>query len=378
MNNPKLVRLEGGYLKGRRPREAGCNARLPVHGQAVREPYAQLHLDDGSSAAAYSALNQDAAQSLLGKSLDELISVEQGVSPLARRIELPLWDLLGKRAGKAVYQLLAERSGGLTAQPLRVPCYDTTLYFDDLHLADDAAGARLIAAEARAGYEHGHRAFKIKVGRGALHMPLEEGTRRDIAVIRAVREAVGPGLPLMIDANNGYNVNLVKRVLSETADCDIYWLEEAFHEDRVLYRHLRDWMEAQGLQVLIADGEGQADPDLVDWARAGVIDVIQYDIRGFGFSNWVQAGLQFDHWQIKSAPHNYGCAFGAYAACHLAGYIQGFTMAEWDQIDLEGLDASSYVLQEGIVQVPAAPGFGLDIDQKLFQASVQAEGFIVS
>ena len=36
-----------------------------------------------------------------------------------------------------------------------------------------AAAADLIAAEARAGYERGHRAFKIKIGRGARHLPLE-------------------------------------------------------------------------------------------------------------------------------------------------------------------------------------------------------------
>ena len=36
-------------------------------------------------------------------------------------------------------------------------------------------------------------------------------------MIRAVREAVGGDCPLMIDANNGYNLNLTKRVLAETA-----------------------------------------------------------------------------------------------------------------------------------------------------------------
>ena len=55
-------------------------------------------------------------------------------------------------------------------------------------------------------------------------MELEKGTRRDIAIIRAVRKAVGPDCPIMIDANNGYNLNLAKRVLDETADCsDCSW-----------------------------------------------------------------------------------------------------------------------------------------------------------
>ena len=87
-------------------------------------------------------------------------------------------------------------------------------------------------------YEKNHRSFKIKVGRGARHMPLEAGTRRDIAVIKAVREAVGPEATILIDANNGYNFNIARRVLAETADCNVFWLEEAFHEDPELYETL--------------------------------------------------------------------------------------------------------------------------------------------
>ena len=143
-------------------------------------------------------------------------------------------------------------------RPYRAPCYDTSLYFDDLHLASDEEAAALIAAEAREGYGRGHRAFKVKVGRGARHMPLEEGTRRDVAVVRAVREAIGPGVPLMLDANDGYNLNLAKRVLAETANCGVFWLEEPFREDAEPYRDLRAWLERQRLPVLIADGEGQA------------------------------------------------------------------------------------------------------------------------
>ena len=106
---------------------------------------------------------------------------------------------------------------------------------NDLGIASDEAGAALIAEHARAGYELNHRSFKIKVGRGARHMPLEAGTRRDIAVIRAVRAAVGPEATILIDANNGYNLNIARRVLAETADCNVFWLEEAFHEDPELY-----------------------------------------------------------------------------------------------------------------------------------------------
>jgi L-alanine-DL-glutamate epimerase-like enolase superfamily enzyme len=374
MSNLRLISIEAGFLVGKRPRVAGRNSRLPVHGIDVREPFARLRFGDGSTGFGYSRVSKERAAKLIGTHLDSLISVKNGISAGALGIEFPLWDALGRRAGQPVYRLLGSDGGkGFTA-----PCYDTTLYFDDLHLDDDTAAGQLMADEAQAGYARGHRAFKMKIGRGALHMPLEDGIRRDIAVIRAVREAIGAGLPLMIDANNGCNVNLVKRVLTETADCQIYWLEEPFHEDRVLYEHLRGWMREQGINTLIADGEGQASPTLMDWARNGMIDVVQYDIRDIGISAWLRTGRQLDTWGVKSAPHNYGSAYGNFASSHLAGAFQHFTFVEWDQIDLDGLDTGGYSIHEGRVQVPDAPGFGLGLDDAHFERSVKSEGFTVA
>ena len=59
-------------------------------------------------------------------------------------VEYPLWDLAAKRAGVPVYAMAAQ-ANGLVAPlaPWKVPCYDTTLYFDDLHLAGDRDAAAL-------------------------------------------------------------------------------------------------------------------------------------------------------------------------------------------------------------------------------------------
>ena len=208
-------------------------------------------------------------------------------------------------------------------------------------------------------------------------MPLQEGTERDIAIIRAVLEAVGGDCPLMIDVNNGYNLNLAKQVLLATADCNLYWIEEAFHEDPVLYRDLKEWQAANGLSVLIADGEGEASARLVDWAKEGLIDVIQYDIFGYGFSRWLETGRKLDRWsasqdtvrRVRPATHHYGCHIGNYAACHLSPALTGFTFAEWDEAVTPGIDASAYSIQDGIVHVPNLPGFGLALDDRAFMAA---------
>ena len=278
MSTSMITAVEWATLTGQRPRSAGCNARLGEHGATVRVPLARITTADGSSDWGRCRATPEQAQMLIGQPLDALFDPAYGTLPAGLPFDLPLWDLMAKRSGQPVYKLAAAIHGKSVDGPLRVPCYDTSLYIDDLHLVDDPAAAALIADEARQGWARGHRAFKIKVGRGARYIALAAGTQRDIAVIHAVRAAVGTEARIMIDANIGYNLNLAKRVLAETAGCNLFWLEEAFHEDRVLYTELQAWLKEEGLSVLVADGEGEASPSLLNWAKAGVIDIVQYDI----------------------------------------------------------------------------------------------------
>lgn len=377
-SSPKIIAIEWAELQGRRPRHAGRNARLGDHGTGVRVPVARLTSEDGHRGFGVCRADETHARQILGRRFDELFDRETGTRPNALSFDIPLWDLAGKRVGRPVYALAAAMAGNTADPPRRIPCYDTSLYFDDLHLSATADAAALLAAETSEGYDRGHRHFKIKVGRGARHLPLEEGTVRDIAVICAVRAAAGSDATLMIDANNGYNLNLTKRVLAETADCNLFWLEEAFHEDAELYRDLKAWMADQGLSVLIADGEGQASPSLLDWARDGIVDVVQYDIFGYGFTPWLALGRQLDAWGVRAAPHHYGRHLGNYVSAHLAGAIDGFTFVEWDEATTPGVDTTAYHIEEGCVILPDAPGFGLDLDEARFQQAIAANGYSVS
>jgi len=375
MTTARIVAVEWAQLEGRRPRPAGCNARLGPHGQEVRVPLARLITSEGVAGFGRAHLTESQATQVLGQAVSDLLDGRSAVREPFRAFEYPLLDLAGRIAGVPVYALLGGQADGDGLY--RAPCYDTSLYMDDLHLQEDDAAAALMAEEAIQGYARGHRAFKIKVGRGAMHMPLEAGTRRDVRVIRAVRAAIGPGAHLMIDANNGYNLNLARRVLSETADAKVYWIEEAFHEDVRLYQVLKDWLDTEGLDTLIADGEGAASAHLLDWAAQGIVDVIQYDVLRPGFSYWLELGPQLDAASVRSAPHHYGEPYANYAAAHLAARIERFEGVEWDEASVPGLDASAYAVDEGQVLVPDLPGFGLALDGEAFDAAVRASGFAV-
>lgn len=376
MENARVIGIEYAVLEGKRPRHAGKNARIGEHGLTVRVPLVRFTDEDGVQGFGFCRVTQEEAAAFLAMKARPF--GHYGATIPGRKWDYPLWDLEAKRAGQPVYAMAAAINGMTPATPYRAPCYDTSLYFDDLHLASDDEAAALIATEACEGYARGHRAFKIKVGRGARHMPLEAGTRRDIAVVKAVREAVGSGPPIMLDANNGYNLNLTKHVLVETADCGIFWMEEPFHEDPILYADLRAWLQQEDLPILIADGEGDASTRLLDWARDGIIDVIQYDIFSHGFTRWLATGRQLDSWNTRSAPHHYGGHIGNYIAAHLAGAIRGLTYVEWDDAATLGLDASGYTVRDGWVEVPDTPGFGLHLDESTFRHAVETTGFALS
>src|SRR5262245_41416359 len=83
------------------------------------------------------------------------------------------------------------------------------------------------------GYVHqGFPAVKLKIGFDVA---------ADTALIRACREAIGPGIGLMLDANHGYDVLEAVALGRAVADCDIGWLEEP-----VVPEDLAGYQEATG------------------------------------------------------------------------------------------------------------------------------------
>src|ERR1041385_8010571 len=120
-------------------------------------------------------------------------------------IDIGLWDIRAKVAGMPLYKLL----GGFRD---RVPTYVAGGYYEE------GKGLRELQQEMITSVEMGARAIKMKVGA----VPIRE----DVERVKAVREAVGPDVKLLIDANCAYRyyeaIQLAKRV--EEYDC--YWFEE--------------------------------------------------------------------------------------------------------------------------------------------------------
>lgn len=376
-SSSKLEKIAWATLPGERWRSAGRNARLGVHGKTLRVDLARLEAG-GVTGFGMANITSERAESLLGTPVAEMFTPEGRVKPGYLDLEFPLMDWLGHATGRPVYKLVAGDFFQPGPEAFKVPLYDTSLYFDDLHLADDTAAVALMQAELAEGWERGQRAFKAKIGRGNRYMPLAAGMRRDVAVVNGLREAAGPAARLMVDANNGFNLSLTKEFLTATGPAGLYWLEEPFHEDGELLADLKEWQAGQNLAVLVADGEGNPSPHLLDWARAGLVDIIQYDVRQYGFGNWLDLGRELDAAGVRSGPHNYGVLYGNYASAHLAAAIKGFAYVEWDGGQADGLDTTAYRIEEGRLVVPDLPGFGLGLDPAYFSRRIRETGWAVS
>ncbi|HXW82301.1 MAG TPA: enolase C-terminal domain-like protein [Acidimicrobiales bacterium] len=374
-----VSRIEWGVLEGGRPRRAGKNARLPEHGSTVKVPICRLTTSTGAQGIGLSRLDESLARQALGLPISTMFSEEVGTDEPWMAFDFALWDLSGKSAGVPVYELIGSNASASSHEPVSVACYDTSLYFDDLlgdaGENDHRQGAEIVAKEAAWGYEQGHRSFKVKVGRGARWMAPRAGLERDIAVVAAVRDAIGPSCTLLADANNGYTLNIAKEFLDRTSSAQLGWLEEPFHEDGVLLEALHEWTGQLGLGVLVADGESASAEECYKMAAEGWLDVVQCDILAGSFSRWLQLGPRLDELQVASAPHHYGLHLGNYVAGHLAGAVRDLRYVEWDQTTTAGVSAPGYTLDAGRVQLSAQPGFGIELDETVFARAVQSSGF---
>ena len=124
-------------------------------------------------------------------------------------VEMALLDLLGKRERKPVYELL-----GGARNPLEIP-----IKFS-IGLREPADAAGIAAAKVKDGFT----AIKLKVG---------PDPDKDFARVRAVREAVGPGVRMNVDVNGGWNVHQAVREIERYAPLKLEYIEQPTSRDDI-------------------------------------------------------------------------------------------------------------------------------------------------
>ncbi len=269
-------------------------------------------------------------------------------------VDIALWDLAGKALDVPVHVLL----GG--ALRTRVPVYATGLYY-----RKDEGPAQLLA-EARGYVETGFQGMKTKVG----GLSLEE----DRARVQALRQAIGPDLHLMVDANQAFDAPAAIRMGQALADLDLLWFEEPVNaQDLAGYAQVKaalPHLPLAGGEVLRTRFACSA------YVRSGAVDILQPDVVNAGGITEMQRVIALaNSMGIRVYPHVWGSPVMVAASLHLAATIpptgSAHTVRPWTQEPVMEFDQTPNALRtdltacpfacgtDGKVPVPMGPGLGV-------------------
>jgi L-alanine-DL-glutamate epimerase-like enolase superfamily enzyme len=222
------------------------------------------------------------------------------------------------------------------------------------------------------GLKLGHRAFKVKLGRGAKWMPREDGDARDVEVMRVIREHAGPEVLLGIDANNGYDLTGTKRLFEKIGELKIAFAEEMFEEKVDECLDFKAFLKRQGHGALVADGETQGNLEVFKpFIEAEAIEIYQADMNRFGFEGILQEAAWCEPKSLRVAPHNWGSLVGYYMQLHVGRAIPNFYSAEHDPLTNDVLIAEGYGIKNGAAILPETPGAGLALNEAALRSNAK-------
>lgn len=281
-------------------------------------------------------------------------------------VDQALWDILGKHLDVPVHVLL----GGAVRDRVRMYKHVNTGDWEptdwnrfDAHLAE-------LTTIARAAVDEGYTMIKTALPGPARQLETLGFVRRQAERFAALRDAVGDDVDIAIDFHGRVNPALAKRLIAAIEPYAPMFVEEPCLPENV------DAMVdiARSTTVPIATGERLFTRwgfrDLLEKGGAAVIQPDLAHCGGISEGRKI-AALSETHY-VGFAPHNPLGPVNLAASIQLSLTVPGFVAQE--QLTLgEGLITSPFVLENGMIAAPTAPGLGVTLDIEAF-ASQRYDG----
>lgn len=270
-------------------------------------------------------------------------------------IDIALWDIRCQATGLPLHALL-----GGAAKPVKAYAGGIALGWQD---------PALLAEEAQRYVAEGYRALKLRMG---------DTPARDIARVRAVRQAVGDGIDILTDANTAYTLDDVRRVMPAFEDCAVGWLEEPFPpQDRRAYA-----VAATLGRVPLAAGENHYTRyEFATLLEDGHVQFVQPDLsKTGGVTESLRIAAMASAQKITVNPHTSATAINMATTIHFLCAVDNPGYFEGDVTALNPFrdhlaDKAPYVLDEaGCVRPHAGVGIGLRIDPHFIAEHPLIEG----
>lgn len=263
-------------------------------------------------------------------------------------VDTAIWDLLAKRAGKSVCELMGGKPG-----PVRA--YGSSMQ-RGIKPRDEAERLRRLRDE------KGFTAFKIRIGSVCGH-DQDQWPGRTEELVPTVRKAVGDDVSILVDANSCYTAPKAIEVGNFMADYGVCHFEEPCP-----YWEL-DWTAevARELEMPVAGGE--QDYDIKQWERIlglQAVDIVQPDVCYVG--GWTRAMRVADMAHRAGrpcVPHSANLSLVTLFTLHLmvsipnAGPYVEFSIEDtkWSR----GMYEPYLEVRDGVVQIPEGPGWGITV-----------------
>jgi L-alanine-DL-glutamate epimerase-like enolase superfamily enzyme len=250
-------------------------------------------------------------------------------------IDIALWDLKGRVAGLPVWQLL----GGFNSQ---VPAY-VTFGLPEYDLEQLAEAARLVESM-------GFSKLKMVVGRG---LPIAQ----DLERVRRVRESVGSGVELMVDANCSLDLQHATELAEQLEARDVAFFEEPLHGNDI--SQMVELRRRTRLRLAVGQFEGHK-WRLRDLVTAGAVDLLQTNVLYVG--GYTEA-LKVAHLaETFRLPIGNGGGWADHNAPLFAAVPNGWGIEvhAWQWQLAETLYANPPVARGGVLTLTERPGVGLE------------------
>lgn len=257
-------------------------------------------------------------------------------------VDIALWDLAAKCAGKPLRELLGGVGESTTA-------YASGGYYRP----GDPVG--LVAEEVERYIALGFRDYKMKFG----GLPLAD----DVARVAAARDVLGPDRRLALDINNGWDdVTAAMRAIAAVEEFDIWWVEEPFLPDDIR-SHAR---LARRSPIPIATGEVEA----TRWAFGELLeqqaaDILQPDacVCG-GVTEWLKIARAAEALGVPVAPHWHANLHAELAVATPNCLTVEYFALEEGIYNFEALVQGPLEIVDGDIVLGTSAGIGFDLDEE--------------
>lgn len=274
------------------------------------------------------------------------------LNPAMSGIEMACWDILGKSLGVPVHRLL----GGQVRDRVRV--YANGWYTGPRTPAGFADKARDVVG-------NGYTALKFDPFGGAYMRLSRDETRKCREIVRAVREAVGDSVDIMIEAHDRFGVAAAVEIGNWLAEFEPTWFETPVLSNDI------DALVAVARRVPVRVVAGERMHELHEFARflsADVTDVINPEPLGVGGiwrSLQVAALAQAHH--VELALHNAESPLKTMVALQICAVAPNIFIQEcfdeflapWTEDLLKGFAR----VKAGYLEIPQTPGLGVELDE---------------